>query len=151
MSTPAPTSNPTPAPSQAPTNTAPASPVVPPVTPPTPPIKVAPPIVVPFTWNQSVIDAKLDKVKANLSKYEGKPGYNPYIYLVKNVKPLVDAMEGGDNTEATFNKVMSLSETIVPEAPGETAKENREKGCIEPQSSGKSHALGQHVGAGYRN
>lgn len=117
----------------------------PPVTPPVPAKSVAPT----FTWNQATIDAKLEAVRANLSQYDGKPGYNPHMYLHKVVKPLVERMEGGETSESLYNAILSLDERHNAEAPGNTAKENRELGCVEPQSSGKSHALGQHMGASY--
>lgn len=121
-----------------------------PVTPTTPtPQKVAEPIVVPFAWNQAIIDKKIQDVKENLGNYEGKPGYNPFIYMSKEVNPLLARMEGGETTKELNDAILSLKSNYVPEAPGNTAKENRDKGCKEPQSSGVSHALGQHVGAGY--
>lgn len=103
-----------------------------------------------FQFDEGKCLEKLDAVKENLLKYEGKPGYNPYFYMVEKVNPLQKRLLY-DKTESLQNEILALDANHVPEAAGNVGKENRERGCVEPQSSGRSHALGQHVGAGYRN
>jgi hypothetical protein len=102
----------------------------------------------PFTFDKVALQKKLDAVKENLQKYSGKPGYNPYFYNATKVSPLAVRFEAGEETKTLSDAILALDENHKPEAPGNTAKENREHGCIEPQSAGKSHAMGQYIQRG---
>lgn len=102
----------------------------------------------PFEFNQKTVDDKLEAVKANLSQYIGKPGYNPFLYKIKSVDPLLAKLADGDKSEELFNAIMKLNDNIVPNASGDYAKQNREQGCKEPQAAGASHNLGQIVKPG---
>lgn len=83
----------------------------------------APQIPPPFKFDEVALRAHLEKVCDSQNKYVGMKNHNPYIWIAKNVKPLVNRLDGKNedgskgvkDTSETFAKaIMALPLNHVP-------------------------------------
>lgn len=59
-------------------------------------------------FDKAALQAKLDAVTAYYQQYEGRPGYNPFFYLIYNVKPLKDRLIAGETTPELASAIYAL-------------------------------------------
>lgn len=76
-----------------------------------------------FKFDEAALRAHLDKVCESQNKYVGLKNHNPYVWITKNVKPLVNRLEGRnddgskapkDTSEALSKAIMALPLDHVP-------------------------------------
>lgn len=72
----------------------------------TPPKEAGKPL--PFKWDDSAVKKKLAEVNDYYKAFAGKPGYNPYIYLLLTVRPLEFRVNNGEQTTELQSAIMAL-------------------------------------------
>jgi hypothetical protein len=67
-----------------------------------------------FTFDKKACEEKVQKVIDHLSTFNGKPGHNPFFYLLHVVNPLKAQLENGERTPELHNAIAKL-ELITPD------------------------------------
>jgi hypothetical protein len=89
------------------------------ITPPAPPKEVAP-TPQPSEADFKVAITNVEVVtKEILETYQGKNGYNPFLWVHQNIQPLVDRYNKGERSLALKNELMAIK-VVDPKLPAIT-------------------------------
>ena len=72
------------------------------------PSKLPEPVPTAFKWDQTKVDAQVKKLMEFYMPFEGKPGYNPYFFILHKLRPLEARVKAGEKNEELFNALMAL-------------------------------------------
>ena len=61
-----------------------------------------------FVWNAAAVQAKLDKTREYYKQFDGKPGFNPWFYMLNTVAPLENRVKAGEQTAELHNAIVAL-------------------------------------------
>ena len=61
-----------------------------------------------WKWDAAAVDAKLKDVFAYYESFSGKPGFNPWFFILQTYKPLEARVKAGDTSRELFDSVMAL-------------------------------------------
>lgn len=70
-----------------------------------------------FVFDKDVLRKRLTDIIENLSsKYGGKPGYNPYLWIHSKVEPLLRRLDADppETTKALHDAIMALPLDYIP-------------------------------------
>jgi len=71
------------------------------------PIKqTAPPLTVTLDWSK--LEQHITEIQEHLKKFEGKPGYNCFIYYNKFVQPFVNRYIEGERTVELYKQIIAI-------------------------------------------
>lgn len=70
-----------------------------------------------FKFDEKAFIAKLNQLNAAAKAVEGKPNYNPFVWLANNVTPLNAEYVKGTRTKELFDKLMAVKAEVPPVNP----------------------------------
>ena len=69
----------------------------------------------PAAFNLEELEAKLSKVESYQLTFEGKAGYNPYLWLATFFTPLKKRLNEGERSEELKNLILMLPDDEAPD------------------------------------
>jgi hypothetical protein len=61
-----------------------------------------------FTWNAAAVQEKLTKVREYYKQFDGKPGMNPWFYVLNTLVPLESRVKAGEQSLELHNAIAQL-------------------------------------------
>lgn len=61
-----------------------------------------------FAWNADAVKAKLTKVRDYYKQFDGKPGMNPWFFVLGTLVPLETRVKNGEQTLELHNAIAQL-------------------------------------------
>lgn len=65
-------------------------------------------------FDEKAFTTKLNELTAAAKAVEGKPNYNPFVWLANNVTPLSVEYNKGTRTKELFDKLMAVKAEVPP-------------------------------------
>lgn len=65
-----------------------------------------------FKFNETLVKEKFGKIEAAVNAVAGKKNYNPFLWIGKEVQPLVDRFTKGERTEELQKAILAVPEAV---------------------------------------
>lgn len=62
-----------------------------------------------LNWN--LVQKKIETIEEHLKQFVGKIGFNPFLWIGKNLTPLKDKYLAGDKTRILYDCIMEIPDT----------------------------------------
>ncbi len=61
-----------------------------------------------FQWNAAAVQEKLAKVRGYYKQFDGKPGFNPWFFVLNTLVPLENRVKAGEQSLELHNAIVAL-------------------------------------------